>query len=414
MVEVWDDEHLEMLKETGFINASFGCSYLCDFCGVNAPPQISITPWPWLEEIRENANRLGEKNFILTWLSDPLRDYSDPVFRKHAGHAFVLFPPKGDIRTRGVFRDSPGEQAALYVREHFPDINFHVSIDIANRLFRRMGKEGFIDYLKHSVELFQPHVSFNQNGTTKLGEQNIFLEVWEAVTGEKLPFAVGASYAGRFLQFDASQYENMEPWKDEGRCYLGSSKMIMPNGDFAEGPLNFAATEYKCIWNRPSTEPLVNYVAERSPIPDYTENEGFRFSHFNKVHFLYSRPNEWCDQPFWEEFLNEFMEGSRSPTLEGLTSEMRDYALRLSGMGIRELNNEYDGMNKTIFNDSAPNLLFVSAEMRFGKFMKEVYDMSKEPRANDELFERFFLVMREYIYREWDVGLKPRSYSSPS
>jgi len=411
MIGEWQDEHLQMLRETTRVNATFGCSHVCDFCSANAPPIVSVAPYPWLLEIRQNSERIGKKSFELMDLSDPLRDYYDPVFRRHFGHVNDLFP-NPYVRTRGVFRDSPSEQAALFIKEHFPETKFHVSIDIVNKLYRVMGKEGFIEFLRHSVELFRPNVSFNQNGTTLLGEQDIFIEVWNAVTGENTTRAVGASYAGRFLQLDASRYDNVEPWRDDGTCYAGTRQMIMPNGDFVEGPLNFAAAEYRCVWKRPGTKPLVRYVENVSPLPIYTDKLGMGFHLFNRIYFLYSQPVLWRDQSFWDKFLKEFMEGSKNPTLEGLPPDMAGYARELSAMGREQLRLEYAEKYTMIFHERAPFIARLLDETFFGSFMKRVYDKGQNLQSDHEAVDRFFLVLREYIYRGWDAGLKPRSYTS--
>lgn len=411
MIGEWNDGHLEMLGKTSAINATFGCSYVCDFCGANAPPKVTVAPWPWLLEVRQNSDRVGKKGFSLMDFSDPLRDYYDPVFRRHYGHVNELFP-ESFIFTRGVFRDSPGEQAVLFIKERTPNTEFHISIGIVNLLYRMMGREGFTEFLRHSVELFSPNVSFNENATTLLGDQQIFIEIWEAITGERIPHAVGASYAGRLLHLDASRYENVEPWPDVWRCYLGSRQMIMPNGDIAVGPLDFAATEYNCVWKRPGTTPVVKYVKERSPVSEYTDRVTHSFQHFNRIHHLYSGPNEWCEQSFWDGFLREFMEGSRKPKLEDILGQMREYALSLSGMSGIDLNTEYRRVCSQISERLTFSLGGIFRENVFGKYMKIMYDLSRELGDKRDQFDKFFLIMREFIYREWDAGLRPRSYSS--
>ncbi|MDD5439544.1 MAG: 4-alpha-glucanotransferase, partial [Candidatus Omnitrophica bacterium] len=456
-VRCFDDltpEQRGYLAKLHVVNLTWGCSVQWDYCFANAPPgHIHIMPWTWLTELKKTGLYNGPvlHGFIF---SDPIRDYYDPIFDKTAADAVELFPAYGTRTTNGFAPGSVGERAVREILARKPDEEITLCVHVISGWFRRIGPEKYIAYMKHARDVIGPTVDFNYYTTMRRDETADPYAVISAITGEPVETSQ-ATTTGRILHRGPQNYINLE----YGAGQFHRKRLhLLPNGDIAKGPFDYGATEYTCLRRNARTAPLqtIQYVEKPSLRQDYTDKGamvGYWFADFYEMFetepdlplhlrlFLADIPPFWkkdlerpkpgrlCPREFWDSFLKEFMQKAHAPASWELGGKKRAYAIRLSKLSERGLygisNKLFKRLEGLIGNPLGKHSLLVCVGYHETcatamQLLKDAYDQCVRRLAGDQhdqeilnyklTIEKLFLIVQEYMYRNWHAGYVIKSY----
>lgn len=445
-----------LIKNCSIINFTWGCSMQCDYCFANAP-KVSIMPWPWIKEI----SGLLDKSYNGIIMSDPLRDYYDPIFdRTFADICDICSIPF--IPTSGFEPGSFGERAAREIHARHPEMKAVFCVNVVSGWIRRVGKDRYVECMKYGSGIFGDEADFITYGTMRKDEKVNSLEVIEQITGEKDQFH-GAVCTGRLLRLDPSRYIGLE--YGGGMFDFKNAYQFMPNGDILQGPFDHPATEYVCHRKNPGTAALFDYVGKPSPEPDWADKIAYRHFYFADIYDIYdSEPDipfsfevwikmspirgyfaggRFCNKEWWG-VLKDFMSHAKNPAEWGSSvfswqfdDANLEYAgylselpvMKSSDTGKASLRSEFMALNKDVLSESKHLKSFgnvtpdgIDNPQFFGYYMFVLADEivknaeAAEKSPNDKGVEdkidkmrKLMMVIREYVYRHWDAGYRVKS-----